>query len=68
MTRALFITTPFRLTALARSAGGTSSLTNACRAGESAIETKPPATPTATIRPTEAAPAAASPSRSSAAG
>jgi hypothetical protein len=36
-TRAVFSTTPLRLTALARSAGGTSLLTNAWRAGESAI-------------------------------
>ena len=40
-TRALLTTTPLRLTALARSSGGTRRLTKAWRAGESAIWTTP---------------------------
>ncbi len=51
-TRALFMTTPLRLTALDRSSGVTSALTNACRAGESAICTTPPATLIATMTAT----------------
>jgi hypothetical protein len=59
-TRALFITTPLRLTALERSSGITREPANACRAGESAICTTPPATLIATIAATDAFPAAAS--------
>ena len=59
-TRALFITTPLRLTALDRSSGATREPTNAWRAGESAICTTPPATLMATMAPTEAWPVAAS--------
>jgi hypothetical protein len=59
-TRALFMTTPLRLTALDRSSGSTRELTKACRAGESAICTTPPATLIATMAATDAFPAAAS--------
>lgn len=60
-TRALFITTPLRLTAPARSAGGTSEPTNACRAGESTIPTTPPATVIATTSGIPAWPVSAAP-------
>ena len=59
-TRALLTTTPLRLTALARSSGGTRRLTKAWREGESAIWTIPPATPMTTRAVTPALPAAAS--------
>jgi len=59
-TRALFMTTPLRLTALDRSSGITSEPTNACRAGESTICTTPPATLITTITATDAFPATAS--------
>lgn len=58
-TLALFITTPLRLIALARSRGGTSVAAKACLAGESATDTRPLATPTATSSPTLAAPKSA---------
>ena len=61
ITRALFMTTPLRLTALDRSSGITRKPTNACRAGESTICTTPSATLIATIAATDAFPATARP-------
>jgi hypothetical protein len=55
-TRAVFTTTPFKLTALGRSSGVTSRLMKAWRAGESTICTNPPMTLIVTIDATLASP------------
>ncbi len=56
ITRALFTTMPLRLIALDRSSGVTSELMNACRAGESGIDTMPLATLITTMTVTLALP------------
>src|ERR1700683_2514523 len=67
-TRALLTTTPLRLTALARSSGGTRRLTRGWRAGEAVIWTHPPAPPTATTPGPTRAPAPEGTNRAAALG